>query len=78
VPIGSLTGSSAGKFENHQLSGRIDHQLGSKDSLGGRYMYNDSLQSGTGQVTPPGLTTLNPRSSTRSPGGGPASSAGTW
>jgi hypothetical protein len=61
IPIGSLTGSSAGKFENHQLSGRGDYQLGSKDSFGGRYMYNDSLTSGTGQVTPPGLTTLSPQ-----------------
>jgi hypothetical protein len=60
VPLGSLTGSSTGAFDNDQVSVRIDQQLGSNTNLGGRYMYNDQLSSGTGQVTPPGLTTVVP------------------
>lgn len=60
IPIGSLTGSAAGVFDNHQGSGRIDQQFGGSDNLGGRYMINDSVSGGTGQVTPQGLTTLSP------------------
>jgi hypothetical protein len=60
VPLGSLTGSSDGAFENDQYSVRIDQQAGSNTNLGGRFMYNDQLTSGTGQVTPPGLTTISP------------------
>jgi hypothetical protein len=60
VPLGSLTGSSDGAFDNDQYSGRIDQQMGSSTNLGGRFMYNDQLSSGTGQVTPPGLTTVVP------------------
>jgi hypothetical protein len=60
IPIGSLTGSAAGVFDNHQGSGRIDQQFGGNDNLGGRYMINDSVQDGTGQVTPQGLTTFSP------------------
>ncbi len=60
IPIGSLTGSSAGVFDNHQGSGRVDQQFGGSDNLGGRYLINDSVSDGTGQVTPQGLTTLSP------------------
>lgn len=60
IPIGSLTGSAAGVFDNHQASGRVDQQFGGNDNLGGRYMINDSVQDGTGQVTPQGLTTRVP------------------
>lgn len=60
IPVGSLTGSAQGVFTNHQGSGRIDQQFGGNDNLGGRYMVNDSVQAGTGQVTPPGLTTTSP------------------
>lgn len=60
IPIGSLTGSAAGVFDNHQGSGRVDQQFGGNDNLGGRYMINDSVQDGTGQVTPQGLTTRSP------------------
>jgi Carboxypeptidase regulatory-like domain len=60
VPLGSLTGSSAGAFDNDQISARIDQQWGPDNQFGGRYMYDDRLNSGTGQVTPPGLTTVSP------------------
>jgi len=58
IPLGTLNGSSKGRFENWQWSGRIDHQLGGKHALGGRYLYNDHLSSGGGQATPPGLSTV--------------------
>jgi hypothetical protein len=60
IPIGSLTGLAAGTFTNDQGSARVDQQFGGKDNLGGRYMINDGLTAGTGQVTPPGLTTVSP------------------
>jgi hypothetical protein len=60
IPQGSLTNSTSSLTNNWQWSARVDHQLTSKHSLGGRYLYNDNLSSGGGQVTPPGLTTQNP------------------
>jgi hypothetical protein len=60
VPLGSLTGSSNIVFKNNQIASRIDHQLGTNHTLTGRYLMDDSPEnSGTGQVTPPGLTELN-------------------
>jgi hypothetical protein len=61
IPIGSLTGSAAGTFDNHQGSGRIDQQWGGNNNLGGRYLINDGVSAGTGQVTPPGLTNFSPQ-----------------
>lgn len=65
VPIGSLTGSSTQEFKNYQTSGRVDHQLFGDGShiLSARYLYNDSLTTGGGQVTPPGVTTVVPSKS---------------
>ncbi len=61
VPLGSLTGSSSIKFDNNQVAGRVDHQFGNNHTLTGRYLLDDTPEnSGTGQVTPPGLTTVNP------------------
>ncbi len=60
VPLGSLTGSSTGAFDDDQVNVRIDQQWGSNSSFGGRYMYDDRLNSGGGQVTPSGLTTIQP------------------
>ncbi len=60
IPQGSLTSSSASYTNNWQWSGRLDHQLTSKHSIGGRYLFNDNFSGGGGQVTPPGLTTENP------------------
>jgi hypothetical protein len=60
VPLGSITGSSSIVFNNNQATGRIDHHLGNNHTLTGRYLLNDTPDnSGTGQVTPPGLTTVN-------------------
>jgi len=60
VPLGSLTNSVSQFSNNWQWSGRIDHQLSQKHSLGGRFLYSDNFGSGSGQVTPPGLTTQVP------------------
>ena len=60
VPLGDLTGSTSFRFDDWQGSGRIDHQLNANNRMSGRYLFDDSLTSGTGQVTPPGLTTVSP------------------
>lgn len=59
VPLGSLTGSTAFFFDNHQASFRVDHNFNSNHQLTGRYLFSDSDTGGTGQATPPGLTTKN-------------------
>jgi len=60
VPIGSLTGSSSIVFDNDQAAARVDQQIGSSHTLTGRYLLGRTPEnSGTGQVTPPGLTTVN-------------------
>jgi hypothetical protein len=60
VPLGSLTGSSAIKFDNNQAAARIDQQFSGNHTLTGRYLLNDTPEnSGQGQVTPPGLTQAN-------------------
>jgi hypothetical protein len=58
--LGNLTGSTSIKFDDWQWSGRVDHQFNSNHRLGVRYLYDDSFNSGQGQVTPPGLTTVVP------------------
>ena len=60
VPLGNVTGSSAFKFDDHQGSFRIDHKINAKNFIYGRYRFDKSTTSGTGQVTPPGLTTVSP------------------
>ncbi|HEY1338916.1 MAG TPA: hypothetical protein VGF59_15480 [Bryobacteraceae bacterium] len=60
IPQGSLTNSTSQITNNWQWSGRVDHQLTQKHSIGGRYLYSDNFAGGSGQVTPPGLTTENP------------------
>ncbi len=60
VPLGSVTGSSSIKFDNDQAAARVDHQLGRNHTLTSRYLLGRTPESsGTGQVTPPGLTTVN-------------------
>ena len=59
VPVGSLTGSSSIKFNDNQGSFRIDHRINNNNTIYGRYRDADQDQSGTGQVTPPGVTTLS-------------------
>ena len=58
VPLGSITGSSDGSFTSDQYTVRLDQRLGSKHNLSARYLRSESDQGGTGQVTPPGLTTV--------------------
>ena len=57
VPTGTITGSASSFSNNWQASGRVDHTFNARHSMGGRYLFSDSEQGGTGQVTPPGLTT---------------------
>jgi len=59
VPLGSLTGATSFTFDNHQASFRVDHNFTSNHIFTARYLYSDSDTLGTGQVTPPGLTTSN-------------------
>jgi hypothetical protein len=60
VPLGDITGSSSIKFDDDQGSFRIDHRISDKNLFYGRYRFDSSVQSGAGQVTPPGLTTIVP------------------
>lgn len=59
VPLGSLTGSTAFFFDNHQASFRVDHNFTNNHIFTARYLFSDSDTGGTGQATPPGLTTSN-------------------
>lgn len=59
IPVGSLT-NSVGQVQNDwQWSARLDHRW-TKHSAGGRFLYDDSFNSGSGQATPPGNTTVVP------------------
>lgn len=58
VPLGSITGTTAFTFDDHQGSARIDHRLNDKNLIYGRYRYDYASTAGTGQATPPGLTTV--------------------
>ena len=60
VPLGDLTGSSSIVFNNDQAMARVDHNLTPSHTLVGRYLLGRTPEnSGAGQVTPPGLTTVN-------------------
>ena len=60
VPLGDLTGSSSIVFDNDQAMGRVDHQFSPTHVLTSRYLLGRTPEdSGSGQVTPPGLTTVN-------------------
>jgi hypothetical protein len=60
VPLGDLTGSSSIIFNNDQAMGRVDHVLSRSHTITLRYLLGRTPRnSGTGQVTPPGLTTVN-------------------
>ncbi|HEV2830063.1 MAG TPA: carboxypeptidase regulatory-like domain-containing protein [Pyrinomonadaceae bacterium] len=56
VPTGSITGSAASFFDDHQASFRLDHRVNEGNTLNARYLYDDADSGGTGQVTPPGNT----------------------
>lgn len=59
IPTGSVTSSASGFQNNWQASGRVDHHLTQNHIIAGRYLYNDNVQGGQGQLTPPGLTNAN-------------------
>ena len=65
VPLGSLTGSGSQLLNNNQGTARMDHQLTSNHTLIGRYLFSDTSTDNTGtvQVTPPGLTANSPANS---------------
>jgi len=58
IPLGILTGASNIAVDAWQWSGRVDHRLSSRHTLGGRYLFDDSFSFGDGQVTPNGLSTI--------------------
>jgi hypothetical protein len=53
VPLGSLTGSAAQKFDNWQTSGRVDHHLTQNHVLGGRYILTRALPAARARQRPP-------------------------
>ena len=59
IPLGSLTGAASFKFNDWQGSTRFDHQFNENNRFSARYLLDSSQTTGTGQVTPPGLTTAN-------------------
>lgn len=60
VPLGDVTGSSSNIFNQNQFNGRVDHEFTQSHRLAVRYLGSTTPQnSGSGQVTPPGLTTVN-------------------
>ncbi len=58
VPLGSLTSANSIRFNNHQWSTRVDHRFDEKNSINGRFFFNDSFNAGSGQATPRGLATV--------------------
>ena len=60
MPLGDLTGSSSIVFDNDQAMGRVDHVLSRSHTITSRYLLGRTPRnSGAGQVTPPGLTTVS-------------------
>ncbi len=59
VELGDFTGSSLFVFDDHQGSLRLDHGFNEKNRFYVRYRFDSQNSSGGGQVTPPGLTTVN-------------------
>lgn len=59
VELGDFTGSSLFVFDDHQGSLRLDHRFNEKNLFYVRYRFDSQDTSGGGQVTPPGLTTVN-------------------
>ena len=62
IPLGLLSGSSNIRFDDWQWSGRVDHRFSDRNSLGFRYLGDDQVNSGDGQGTPSGLSTVTLRS----------------
>ena len=60
IPLGNLTGSGGQRFDDWQYSYRVDHRFNDKHSLMARYMDDDGSSTGTGQLTPVGLSSVIP------------------
>lgn len=60
IPLGNLTGSGGQRFNDWQYHYRIDHRFSENHSLMARYMDDDGASSGTGQLTPAGLSSVIP------------------
>ncbi len=60
IPLGTLTNFSNIEFNNWQWSARGDHNFSDNHRLGGRFLFNDQKEGGSGQATPPGLATVRP------------------
>lgn len=60
IPLGDLTGSAAFRFDSNQGALRIDHRFNNNHLFYSRYRFDDNTVSGTGQATPPGLTSTAP------------------
>jgi hypothetical protein len=59
IPLGILTGASNIAFDAWQWSDRVDHRLSERNTIGGRYLFDDSFNFGDGQITPVGLNTVS-------------------
>jgi len=58
IEFGTAVTFFAQTFSAHQLQGRIDHRLGEKDQLSGRYMFDDQIAPvGGATLGLPGFTT---------------------
>jgi hypothetical protein len=60
IPLGSVTGSGGQKFNDWQWSLKGDHRFSDRNSLSVRYMKDGSESTGTGQLTPSGLSNVVP------------------
>jgi len=58
IPLGTLSGSNKERFNDWQWSARFDHKLNAAHNLGGRYLFDDSIDSDFGQITPPDLSAV--------------------
>ena len=59
VELGNLVGSSSFRYDDNQGSFRIDHRINENNLIYGRYRWGNNETNGTGQATPPGLTSAN-------------------
>jgi hypothetical protein len=60
IPLGDVTGAGSQAFNDWQYSYRADHRFNDRHSIAARYMDDDSASTGTGQLTPAGLTNVSP------------------
>jgi hypothetical protein len=60
IPLGNLTGSGGQVFNDWQYSYRVDHRFSDRHALMARYMDDASESTGTGQLTPAGLSSVIP------------------